>query len=228
MHAENDRYMEVESDICRFSVLVSLISTRITDQAWIRKLYNCLSKQQPPLNSAHTEEKDQEAEEHSELTEKHKLRSGVSVLIGGVLAVLITVFISVWTFQRKRANTEKVDKLAAIDMTMPKGSSLEVSIEEVYSATNYLNESNFIGEGTAGRVYRGILSNNQEVAIKRIIHEECIETFLREVRSLTNVRHPNLVALLGYSKNAKECFLIYEICPNGNLSRWLFAGDRVL
>ncbi|XP_047263540.1 probable serine/threonine-protein kinase At1g01540 isoform X1 [Capsicum annuum] len=113
-------------------------------------------------------------------------------------------------------------------MTMPKGSSLEVSIEEVYSATNYLNESNFIGEGTAGRVYRGILSNNQEVAIKHIIHEECIETFLREVRSLTNVRHPNLVALLGYSKNAKECFLIYEICPNGNLSQWLFADDRVL
>ncbi|PHU27567.1 hypothetical protein BC332_05899 [Capsicum chinense] len=186
MHAENDKYMEVESDICRFSVLVSLISTTITDQAWIRKLYNCLSKQQQPVNSAHTEEKDQEAEEHSELTEKHKLRS-------------------------------------AIDMTMPKGSSLEVSIEEVYSATNYLNESNFIGEGTAGRVYRGILSNNQEVAIKHIIHEECIETFLREVRSLTNVRHPNLVALLGYSKNAKECFLIYEICPNGNLSQWLFA-----
>lgn len=74
-----------------------------------------------------------------------------------------------------------------------------------------------------GRVYRGILSNYQEVAIKHIIHEECIETFLKEVRSLTNVRHPNLVALLGYSKNAKECFLIYEICPNSNLSQWLFG-----
>lgn len=72
-------------------------------------------------------------------------------------------------------------------------------------------------------MYRGVLPNNQEVAIKHIIHEECIETFLREVKSLTNVRHPNLVALLGYSKNAKEYFLIYEICPYGNLSQWLFG-----
>ncbi|KAH0771600.1 hypothetical protein KY290_015581 [Solanum tuberosum] len=226
MKSKNDKYTEAESDICRFAVLVSLTSTRITDQAWLRKLYNCLSNQKQPVNFAHTKEKEQEEEEHSELTEKHKFRPVISVLIGGILAVLITVFISVWAFIRKRANVDASEKKFAIDL--PKDSSLEVSIEEVYSATNNLNESNFIGEGTAGRVYRGVLPNNQEVAIKHITHEECIETFLREVKSLTNVRHPNLVALLGYSKNAKECFLIYEICPYGNLSQWLFANNRVL
>ncbi|KAK4712558.1 hypothetical protein R3W88_007071 [Solanum pinnatisectum] len=228
MKSKNDKYTEAESDICRFAVLVSLTSTRITDQAWLRKVYICLSNQKKPVNFAYTKEKEQEEEEHSELTEKHKFRPVLSVLIGGILAILITVFISVWTFIRKRANVDASEKKFAIHLAMPKDSSLEVSIEEVYSATNNLNESNFIGEGAAGRVYRGILPNNQEVAIKHIIHEECIETFLREVKSLTNVRHPNLVALLGYSKNAKECFLIYEICPYGNLSQWLFANNRVL
>ncbi|CAN4079264.1 unnamed protein product [Withania somnifera] len=225
MNSENDKYAEIESDICRFAVLISLTSTRITDQLWLRKLYNCLSNQKQPVNSAHAKGKEQEEEEHLELREKHKFRPGLSFLIGGVL---ITVFISVWTIIRRRANIDASERKFAIDLAMPKDSSLEISVEEVYSATNNLNESNFIGEGTAGRVYRGVLSNNQEVAIKHIIHEEYTGTFLREVRSLSNVRHPNLVALLGYSKNAKECFLIYEICPNGNLSQWLFENDRVL
>ncbi|MCD7452072.1 hypothetical protein HAX54_014912 [Datura stramonium] len=112
MNSEIDKYTEVESDICRFAVLVSLTSTRITDQLWLRKLYNCLSNQQQPVNSSHTEGKEQEAEEHSELTEKHKFRP-------------------------------------ARDPAIPKDSSLKIPIEEVYSATNNLNESNFIGEGTA-------------------------------------------------------------------------------
>ncbi|KAG5624374.1 hypothetical protein H5410_009592 [Solanum commersonii] len=199
MKSKNDKYTEAGSDICRFAVLVSLTSTRITDQAWLRKLYNCLSNQKQPVNFAHTEEKEQEEEEHSELTGKHKFRP-------------------------------------AIDL--PKDSSLEVSIEEVYSATNNLNESNFIGEGTAGRVYRGVIPNNQEVAIKHITHEECIETFLREVKSLTNVRHPNLVALLGYSKNAKEWLLkelfhflapsLYCVMVNGEITFVETANNRVL
>lgn len=75
----------------------------------------------------------------------------------------------------------------------------------------------------SGRVYKGILFDNQHVAIKHIVKDGCVETFLREVRSLIHVRHPNLVALLGYGTNDDECFLIYELCPNGNLAQWLFG-----
>ena len=50
-----------------------------------------------------------------------------------------------------------------------------------------------------------------------------METFVREVRSLSHVRHPNLVALLGYCENEAECFLVYELCHNGSLSDWLFG-----
>lgn len=72
-------------------------------------------------------------------------------------------------------------------------------------------------------MYKGILSNGQYVAVKHIIKEGYMETFVREVRSLSHVRHPNLVALLGYCENEAECFLIYELCHNGNLSEWLFG-----
>lgn len=74
-----------------------------------------------------------------------------------------------------------------------------------------------------GKVYKGILSNGQQVAVKHIINDEHMETFIREVTSVSHVRHPNLVALLGCCENEDECFLVYELCHNGNLSDWLFG-----
>lgn len=74
-----------------------------------------------------------------------------------------------------------------------------------------------------GQVYRGVLSNNQSVAIKKITSDRCADTFLREMGSLVKVRHTNLVALMGYCENGSECFLIFELCPNGNLSQWLYG-----
>lgn len=74
-----------------------------------------------------------------------------------------------------------------------------------------------------GKVYKGILSNGRHVAVKHIIKDGDAETFVREVRSLSDVRHPNLVALLGYCEDKDECFLVYELCHNGNLSEWLYG-----
>lgn len=72
-------------------------------------------------------------------------------------------------------------------------------------------------------MHKGKLSNGQHVAVKHIIKNGYIDTFIREVRSLSHVRHPNLVALLGYCEDIEECFLVYELCHNGNLSEWLFG-----
>lgn len=41
--------------------------------------------------------------------------------------------------------------------------------------------------------------------------------------SLSHVRHQNPVALLGYCESEAECFLVYDLCHNGNLSEWLFG-----
>jgi len=74
-----------------------------------------------------------------------------------------------------------------------------------------------------GKVYRGVLANGWPVAVKHIVKNEHAETFLREVKSLSHVRHPNLVSLRGYCDGQEECFLVYELCINGNLSEWLFG-----
>lgn len=61
-----------------------------------------------------------------------------------------------------------------------------------------------------------MLANGWPVAVKHIIKNEHAETFLREVTSLSHVRHPNLVSLRGYCDGQDECFLVYELCVNGN------------
>jgi serine/threonine protein kinase len=75
----------------------------------------------------------------------------------------------------------------------------------------------------SGKVYRGMLANGWPVAVKHIVKNEHAETFLREVTSLSHIRHPNLVSLRGYCDGQEECFLVYELCINSNLSEWLFS-----
>ncbi|EEF36984.1 serine-threonine protein kinase, plant-type, putative [Ricinus communis] len=107
-------------------------------------------------------------------------------------------------------------------------SDLKISPREIYLATGNLNEVNLIGQGIAGKVYRGMLSNGKDVAVKHIIDDGYAETFVREVTSLSHIRHPNLVALLGFCQHKDDCFLVYELCHNGNLSEWLYGKDKFL
>lgn len=102
-------------------------------------------------------------------------------------------------------------------------SGVKISLRQVQLATNNLSATNFIGQGVAGKVYKGILSDGQLVAVKHIVNDGQMETFIREVTSLSHVKHPNLVKLIGHCDGEDESFLVYELCDNGNLSEWLFG-----
>ncbi|TYI94292.1 hypothetical protein E1A91_D02G193000v1 [Gossypium mustelinum] len=132
------------------------------------------------------------------------------VLIGGLAGALIIVVIATWICYRKRK-----------EQSLGKGS---------FSAKLFNLPKNRLLIDIAHRrkVYKGLLSNGQYVAIKHIINDGQIETFVREVRSLSHIKHPNLVALVGYCENEDECFLVYELCHHGNLSEWLYGKDKGL
>nr|KJB31272.1 hypothetical protein B456_005G183100 [Gossypium raimondii] len=132
------------------------------------------------------------------------------VLIGGLAGALIIVVIATWICYRKRK-----------EQSLGKGS---------FSAKFFNLPKNrlLINIAHHRKVYKGLLSNGQYVAIKHIINDGQIETFVREVRSLSHIKHPNLVALVGYCENEDECFLVYELCHHGNLSEWLYGKDKGL
>ncbi|KAJ0088125.1 hypothetical protein Patl1_31610 [Pistacia atlantica] len=95
--------------------------------------------------------------------------------------------------------------------------------KELASATDNFNRSTQVGQGVYGKVYKGILSDNTVVAIKRA-EEGSLQgqkEFLTEIKLLSRLHHRNLVSLLGYCDEEEEQMLVYEFMPNGTLRDWL-------
>ncbi|KAG7565555.1 Leucine-rich repeat-containing N-terminal plant-type [Arabidopsis suecica] len=100
------------------------------------------------------------------------------------------------------------------------------SFVELSDATNGFDCSTMIGRGSYGKVYKGILPNKTEVAIKRG-EETSLQSekeFLNEIDLLSRLHHRNLVSLIGYSSDIGEQMLVYEYMPNGNVRDWLSAN----
>ncbi|KAL3521443.1 hypothetical protein ACH5RR_019592 [Cinchona calisaya] len=104
------------------------------------------------------------------------------------------------------------------------------NLEEVESATQYFADKNLLSKSNFSAIYRGTLRDGSVVAIKSISKTSCKSEeleFLKGLNILTSLRHENLVRLRGFccSKGRKECFLIYDFVPNGNLFRYLDVVD---
>ncbi|OWM71660.1 leucine-rich repeat receptor-like protein kinase PXL1 [Punica granatum] len=85
-----------------------------------------------------------------------------------------------------------------------------------------INESNIIGMGGTGMVYKAEIHRpHVVVAVKKLWRSgsdiENGEDLLREVNLLGRLRHRNIVRLLGYVHNESDAMMVYEYMPNGNL-----------
>ncbi|KAM4105200.1 hypothetical protein ACJW30_06G214500 [Castanea mollissima] len=101
----------------------------------------------------------------------------------------------------------------------------EFLLTEIEEATQNFDESLKIGQGGYGNIYKGLLRQT-EVAIKRLQSQgsQGPSEFQMEVRVLSQLRHPNLVELIG---SCPEDFsLIYEYLPNGSLEDRLSCRDN--
>lgn len=98
------------------------------------------------------------------------------------------------------------------------------SYKELYKATNGFKESELVGAGGFGRVYKGVLCRlGIEIAVKRVSHDskQGIKEFISEIASLGRLHHRNIVPLLGYCRRKGELFLVYSFMPNGSLDKYL-------
>ncbi|KAL5774508.1 hypothetical protein ACOSP7_012065 [Xanthoceras sorbifolium] len=102
------------------------------------------------------------------------------------------------------------------------------SYNELRSATENFQLSNKIGRGGFGTVYKGILKNSTRVAVKTLSAEskQGVREFLTEINTLTNVRHPNLVELIGCCVDGNKRILVYEYVENNSLDRVLLGSKK--
>ncbi|KAI3682677.1 hypothetical protein L1987_82834 [Smallanthus sonchifolius] len=106
--------------------------------------------------------------------------------------------------------------------------SLQYDFRIIEAATNGFSESNRLGEGGFGPVYKGNLQNGQEIAVKRLSKDSGqgeIE-FKNEVMLVAKLQHRNLVRFLGFSLEGTERLLIYEFMPNASLDQIIFDPTK--
>ncbi|KAK7327912.1 hypothetical protein VNO77_22005 [Canavalia gladiata] len=93
------------------------------------------------------------------------------------------------------------------------------SDKELRAATDNYHSNNKIGRGGFGTVYQGTLRDRRHVAVKTLSvgSKQGVREFLTEIKTLSNVKHPNLVELIGFCIQGPSRTLVYEYVENGSL-----------
>ncbi|PRQ31443.1 putative protein kinase RLK-Pelle-DLSV family [Rosa chinensis] len=101
-------------------------------------------------------------------------------------------------------------------------------LNTVATATNNFSIENKLGEGGFGSIYKGILYDGKEIAVKRLskFSGQGVEEFKNEVLLIAKLQHRNLVKILGCCFEDEEKILIYEYLPNKSLDCFIFNETR--
>ncbi|XP_059624896.1 leucine-rich repeat receptor-like protein kinase TDR [Cornus florida] len=88
-----------------------------------------------------------------------------------------------------------------------------------------------LGMGATGTVYKAEMPGGEIIAVKKLWgkHKETVRRrrgVLAEVEVLGNVRHRNIVRLLGCCSNSECTMLLYEYMPNGSLDDLLHGKNK--
>ncbi|XP_027171759.1 probable LRR receptor-like serine/threonine-protein kinase At3g47570 [Coffea eugenioides] len=149
----------------------------------------------------------------------------VYVLLGAVAAVITSISLTVifLIYRRKK----KVTRTPDLQLTP---APARISYYELLRATNGYAESNLLGIGSCGSIYKGILNDGTVVAVKvfNLQLEIAFKSFQVECEVFRNLRHRNLTKVIGSCTNDEFKALVLEYMSNGSLEKWLYAENHVL
>ncbi|XBI87461.1 hypothetical protein VPH35_025554 [Triticum aestivum] len=155
-----------------------------------------------------------------------------------VVMVIISMNLLIWFFIRRRLNRmareEKVDALDSDPLeddfekrTGPK----RFLYSDLAIATNNFSDEKKLGEGGFGSVYKGFLKELKvEVAIKKVSKssKQGRKEYISEVKIISQLRHRNLMQLIGWCHCGDELLLVYDIMLNGSLDTHLYSSSTIL
>ncbi|XP_030467003.1 probable LRR receptor-like serine/threonine-protein kinase RKF3 [Syzygium oleosum] len=166
----------------------------------------------------------------------------VSGCTNGFVGTVIVIWLCwTWHWRKRRmrkslAQMESGNAGSGMEMNQMMNASARVvrfTLEEIRKATNNFSRDNIIGRGAYGNVYRGMLTDGSEVALKRFKNCSAAgdEAFTHEVEVIASVRHVNLVELKGYCTatvpmEGHQRILVCEMVHSGSLFDHLFGQEQ--
>ncbi|XP_034706998.1 putative receptor-like protein kinase At4g00960 [Vitis riparia] len=106
--------------------------------------------------------------------------------------------------------------------------SFMYDLEVLVAATGNFCLANRLGAGGFGTVYKGMMANGEEIAVKKLVpgSTQGIEEFSNEVRLLLKLQHRNLVRLFGCCVEGENRLLVYEYLQNKSLDHFIFDKSK--
>ncbi|KAF8404151.1 hypothetical protein HHK36_009031 [Tetracentron sinense] len=153
---------------------------------------------------------------------------------GFFLLIMLAVLVFVW-WRRRPSSTVGVklgrpnsSSSTEFDPISIPGLPVRFEYEELEVATDNFNTQ--IGAGGFGAVFKGTLSDQTLVAVKKIndLGLQGKKEFCTEIATIGNIHHVNLVKLRGFCAQGRQRLLVYEFMNRGSLDRTLFGNAPVL
>ncbi|XP_021762442.1 LRR receptor-like serine/threonine-protein kinase RPK2 [Chenopodium quinoa] len=164
-----------------------------------------------------------------EVEKVHHRRKMKSLIIAAatsvsvVIAVILVIVLGLVFGKKKLGRLTCLRRKVVVTFA---NTPVELTYDNVVSATGNFSIRNLIGTGGFGSTYKAELVPGYLVAVKRLSigRFQGIQQFEAEIKTLGRVRHKNLVTLIGYYVGDTEMFLIYNYLSGGNLET--FIHDR--
>nr|XP_027108809.1 receptor kinase-like protein Xa21 [Coffea arabica] len=147
-------------------------------------------------------------------------------ILSGIAATIIALTAAAILVLRCR----RKDGISRNTDLLPMGLPKMISYYELVQATNGYDESNLLGKGSFGSVYKGILTDGTVVAVKvfTLLAEVTSGSFDTECEVLRNLRHRNLTKVIGSCSNLDFKALVLDYKSNGSLEKWLYSHNHCL
>uniref|UniRef100_J3MLM6 Uncharacterized protein n=2 Tax=Oryza brachyantha TaxID=4533 RepID=J3MLM6_ORYBR len=161
-----------------------------------------------------------------------KNKSGIVLAIALPLVVVLLGTVAIclcFQLQRRRSRSKHQPSYSIqMEEDIECSDSLFINLSTLRAATANFSESNKLGEGGFGAVYKGFLPSGEEIAVKRLSmgSGQGIEELKNELVLVAKLQHKNLVRLVGVCLQEHEKLLVYEYMPNRSIDTILFDIDK--
>ncbi|XP_043713525.1 receptor-like protein kinase 7 [Telopea speciosissima] len=167
-------------------------------------------------------------------------RTVISCLVVGAAVLILSVGCFLFLKKRQKANQDRAMSRDSWDMK-----SFHVMSFTEHEILDSIKQENLIGKGGSGNVYRVVVADGKQLAVKHIWnnppesknnrssapmlkrrngYQEELEA---EVATLSSIRHVNVVKLYCSITSEDSSLLVYEYMPNGSLWDRLHTSGKM-